>query len=95
MHLNPVKTATIASTSLEERRGVLRAYPWSSYLSYIGRSPRNKFVDYKPMLGLMGGHKADKPERGVGGRSEHACKVHDEVIASDHRPASAVIDLGP
>ena len=90
VHLNPVQTVTIASASLEERKGVLRAYKWSSYLSYIGRSPRNKFVNYEPMLGLMGGRKADKPER-YRAYVENALAMEDEPFLADMARSSRSI----
>ena len=62
VHLNPVKVKGMAEKPLEELMATLRAYPWSTYQSYIGIRPGNKFVDYKPMLSLMDGRKSEKSE---------------------------------
>ena len=61
VHLNPVKVAALADKPKGERLAYLRAYPWSSYPAYIGKGPRNEFVDYGPMLSLMGGSKKTWP----------------------------------
>jgi len=57
VHLNPIKVAALADRSKAEKLAYLRAYRWSSYPAYIGKSPHNEFVDYDPMLSLMGGGK--------------------------------------
>jgi len=57
VHLNSVKVATLADKPRAEQVAYLRAYRWSSYPAYIGKSLRNEFVDYEPMLSLMGGGK--------------------------------------
>ena len=61
VHLNPVKMATLADKPKAEKVAYLRAYPWSSYPAYIGKSPCNEFVDYNPMLSLMGSGKKTRP----------------------------------
>jgi len=61
VHLNPVKVAALADMARAEKVGYLRGYRWSSYPAYIGKSPRNEFVDYDPMLSLMGGGKKTWP----------------------------------
>jgi len=61
VHLNPVKVAMQADKPKAEQAEYLRAYRWSSYPAYIGKSPRNEFVDYGPMLSLMGGDKKTRP----------------------------------
>jgi len=63
VHLNPVKVAAMAGKPLEERRGYLRTYPWSSFHGYTGLSSRSEFVDYAAVLALMGGRKAEQPRR--------------------------------
>ena len=55
VHLNPVKIKEWEVKPLAERVTYLRTYPWSSYRAYIGAGPRNKFVEYGPMLGVMEG----------------------------------------
>ena len=61
VHLNPVKVATLKDKPKLEQLEYLRAYQWSSYPAYIGKSPRNEFVDYDPMLSLMGSGKKTRP----------------------------------
>ncbi len=63
VHLNPVKIKKMQAMPLPERVKHLREYSWSTYPSYIGRRARMKFVDYGPMLSLMGGRKKEKPTR--------------------------------
>lgn len=61
VHLNPVKVAALADSPRSEKLAYLRAYRWSSYPAYIGKSSRNEFVDYDPMLSLIGGSKKTWP----------------------------------
>jgi REP element-mobilizing transposase RayT len=63
VHLNPVKIKSMQRKSLEERLALLRSYPWSSYLAYAGLRSRNEFVDYAPILALVGGRTTDAPQR--------------------------------
>ncbi len=61
VHLNPVKSKKVKTIPLPERVKCLRAYRWSTYPSYIGRTAPIKFIDYGPMLSLMDGRKKEKP----------------------------------
>jgi len=54
VHLNPVFTKAARELSLKERVAILRTYPWSSYRSYIGRVEPESFVDYGPVLEMVG-----------------------------------------
>ncbi len=54
VHLNPVFVRAHAQKPDRERVQILRQYVWSSYRSYIGRSSRLDYVDYEPILALMG-----------------------------------------
>ena len=54
VHLNPVFVKAHRKTSDRERVQVLRDHRWSSYRSYVGRGERLDFVDYDPVLALMG-----------------------------------------
>ena len=54
VHLNPVFVKANEKKPDRERVQILRDYLWSSYRSYIGRSKRLDFVDYEPILSLMG-----------------------------------------
>ena len=57
VHLNPVFIRANKSKSITERTAILRRYRWSSYLGYIGKSKREDFVDYGPVLAMMEGSK--------------------------------------
>lgn len=57
VHLNPVFVKAHEEKTDRERVQILRDYAWSSYRSYIGRSARADFVDYDPVLSLMGASK--------------------------------------
>ena len=63
VHLNPVKIKSMERKPLEERLAHLRSYPWSSYLAYAGVRARNEFVDYAPILALVGGRTAAAPQQ--------------------------------
>ncbi len=54
VHLNPVFVKANEKKPDRERVQILRDYLWSSYRSYIGRGKRLDFVDYEPVLSLMG-----------------------------------------
>lgn len=58
VHLNPIFVDSVKDLPLTERIAVLRAYPWSSYRSYIGLARELGFVDYGPMLSLVRTKKA-------------------------------------
>lgn len=61
VHLNPVKVAAMAEQPLAEKIACLHAYRWSSYPAYIGHGPRNDFINYGPMLSLLGGSRQASP----------------------------------
>jgi putative transposase len=63
VHLNPVHVADEAGKPIEERIQTLRAYRWSSYLSYIGKRKAFDFVEYGPLLSEMSGRKGEWPKR--------------------------------
>lgn len=63
VHLNPVKIARMKSKPLSERLEVLRKHSWSSFQAYVGLASRNDFVDYNPVLRLLGGGKGDREDR--------------------------------
>jgi len=58
VHLNPVFVGRMRGLPLKERIRRLREYPWSSYRSYIGARKRFEFVDYEPVLALVGGRES-------------------------------------
>lgn len=57
VHLNPVYVKKIKPLPVRERVEKLRAYPWSSYRSYIGKVKPLDFVVYEPVLQMMGRYK--------------------------------------
>ena len=61
VHLNPVFVKKVKALPVRERVGILRAYPWSSYRSYIGRSKPLAFIDYGPILQMMDGDRRKRP----------------------------------
>ena len=52
VHLNPVKTSTVAALGLDERRRLLREYCWSSFPGYAGLRPAESWVTYKALEGF-------------------------------------------
>jgi len=54
VHLNPVYIKARKNKSVRERVHILRNYSWSSYRSYIGKVKPLEFVDYGPILEMMG-----------------------------------------
>ena len=53
IHLNPVRTAALAETPVEERVKRLRAYRWSSYRAYTGLEPGQDWMDYEPLRAVV------------------------------------------
>jgi len=58
IHLNPVRVGKIAHLPLDRQVKYLREYRWSSYRGYIGSTKPLEFVQYAPVLALLGGGKA-------------------------------------
>lgn len=59
VHLNPVHIGTLKDKPIAERIARLRAYPWSSYPSYIGQRQALDFVEYGPLLAEMRGRERE------------------------------------
>ena len=55
IHLNPVFTNCWRRRPLAERLERLRRYQWSSYPAYAGLVAPDEFVDYGPILAMVGG----------------------------------------
>jgi len=53
VHLNPVCIGRMKNEPIAAKLQYLRKYPWSSYLSYIGRRKEQKCVSYGPLLSEM------------------------------------------
>jgi putative transposase len=60
VQLNPVFVGRTEHLPVEERIARLRRYRWSSYPSYVGESEPLDFVDYEPLLALVGGQKGKR-----------------------------------
>lgn len=54
VHLNPVYIKALKNKPVRERVQILRNYPWSSYRSYIGKGKSLEFLNYGPILEMMG-----------------------------------------
>jgi REP element-mobilizing transposase RayT len=54
VHLNPVYIKAYRNKPVRERIQILRKYHWSSYRSYIGKAKSLDFVNYGPVLEMMG-----------------------------------------
>jgi putative transposase len=63
VHLNPVQVASMKHKPIEERIKALRAYPWSSYPSYIGKRKGLSFIEHGPLLSEMAGKRGERPKR--------------------------------
>jgi REP element-mobilizing transposase RayT len=63
VHLNPVQISRWKHKPIEERIKTLRAWRWSSYPSYIGKSKALDFVEYGPLLVEMSGKRREWPKR--------------------------------
>jgi len=82
IHLNPVCVGAWKSRSVRERRDYLRRYRWSSYRGYVGKSRPDKFVEYQPVLRMLGGpggtrrgRYRDYVEAGLAERDEELAEV--------------------
>jgi len=60
VHLNPVFVGSMTKKSAKDRIETLRQYPWSSYRSCVGLSKPLDFLEYGPMLEMMGVKKRDQ-----------------------------------
>lgn len=91
VHLNPVKVKGLTEQPVEARVAYLRTYPWSTYPSYIGERPRNKCVDYEPMLSLMDGRKQQERYRNFveGGIAEDDEEFLGELVRSSRSIGSS------
>jgi REP element-mobilizing transposase RayT len=57
VHLNPVHVGLMEKKPIEEKIRHLREYRWSSYLGYIGKGKKEEYLEYGPILAMMGGKK--------------------------------------
>ncbi|MBU0715074.1 MAG: transposase [Verrucomicrobia bacterium] len=90
VHLNPVKVKDKITQVLPERIKYLGIYKWSSYRSYIGLAKRLEWVDYGPMLALMGGHDKERMERYRYFMEAGIAVDDEEFIAAMNRSARSI-----
>ena len=55
VHLNPVRTRQFSRRDIKDKLQIIRTYPWSSYCGYIRLKDRQSFIDYRKILGMIGG----------------------------------------
>jgi REP element-mobilizing transposase RayT len=55
LHLNPVRIKEVSQSDVEEKRKIIRTYPWSSYRGYVYLRHRQPFVTYSTVLWMVGG----------------------------------------
>lgn len=63
VHLNPVRVGSIKRRPIEEKVRYLRQYPWSTYLSYIGKRKAYDFVEYGQIWAMMHGKRSQWSKR--------------------------------
>ena len=74
IHLNPVRIKRYSQLEVEEKRRILKGYPWSSYAGYTRRRKRQPFVNYSGILDMTG------REDSFGGRRKYEQFVMDGVM---------------
>jgi putative transposase len=57
VHLNPVRTKIYSQLEINEKKQIIRRYPWSSYCGYVSLKHRHSFVSHEKILTMVG--KAD------------------------------------
>jgi hypothetical protein len=55
IHLNPIRTRSLAKASPREKIRYLNYYPWSSLYGYLEKKRREPFIEYGVVLGEYGG----------------------------------------
>jgi len=55
LHLHPVRLRKYSEAEVEEKRKLLKEYPWSSYAGYVQRRKWRPFVCYSQILSMVGG----------------------------------------
>lgn len=78
IHLNPVRVGYGSQISQDEKMKYLRDYPWSSYVGYISRERRRRFLKVEEVLAYWGGDNAKGREQykefvmeGVSGKTKN------------------------
>lgn len=57
LHLNPVRIKKYSQLEIDEKKQIIRSYPWSSYRGYVSLKHRQSFVSHEKILAMVG--KAD------------------------------------
>ena len=81
IHLNPVRTRAMKDATPEVRGEALASYPWSSYRSYIGRTPPEDLIDYR-WLKLMGRSSLKANQRAYQRYIEGLLTDEDDILLS-------------
>jgi hypothetical protein len=67
IHLNPVRIRKYSQLETEEKRKILKGYPWSSYGGFTQMRKRQPFMNYSVILDMAGGGDSFRGRR----RYEH------------------------
>ena len=67
IHLNPVRIRRFSQLETEEKRRILKGYPWSSYGGFTQARKRQAFMNYPLILDMAGGRDSFRGRR----RYEH------------------------
>jgi len=81
VHLNPVNTRATRSVEFAERRNLLRKYRWSSYRGYAGLGKPQGWIDYDPLLELVGQGRGKKKALAYQRGKKKALAYHQFVEA--------------
>lgn len=84
IHLNPVRTQSMAAKPLPTRKKRLESYLWSSLPGYLNPRKRAGFVDYGIVLEDYGGDNTRGRRayaRAMEGDLAHGLKIKEQVIA--------------
>ena len=54
IHLNPVRTKRYSQFEINEKKQIIRRYPWSSYCGYVSLKQRHSFVFHDKILTMVG-----------------------------------------
>ncbi len=74
IHLNPVRIKKYSQWEIEEKRRILKGYPWSSYGGYTQLRKHQPFIHYSEILDMAGGGDS------LGGRRKYEQFVMDGIM---------------
>jgi REP element-mobilizing transposase RayT len=84
LHLNPVRTKTIAQKSATEKETLMLRNRWSTLTGYLSTKQRDPFVDYTEILDFFGG---DNPA----GRRRYGEFIREGITVECPNPFSQLI----